>query len=335
MNKKILIIRFSSFGDIIQCMPVIDYLSDHFTVDFLVKKEFANLVELSTRVSNVIAFDKKDGLLGLMKLAVRLRADNYTHIYDAHNNVRSFLFLFIFRLFNFNIKNINFIQRSKDRLKRILLFNFRINKFPKPFKGIQSYILPVKNLKESNLDSTQCELNFSEEVTTKVQDLTKEHSSYIVFAPSAAWKMKRWPIDHWKSLASLLHAHKIIVLGGPSDTFCEEIAVVDSSRILNLSGKTSLIESACIVKNASFCISGDTGILHVADILNIKTIALIGPTAFGFPSSHSSKVCEVNLSCRPCTKDGRGKCTQDIYQKCMVDITPEAVSLMLSSFGAR
>lgn len=312
-------------------MPVVDFLSKEFEVDFLVKKEFASLVELSTQVNRVISFDKKNGLLGLIKLAIKLRKEKYTHVYDAHNNVRSFIFLFFFKFFN----NIIFKQRSKDRLKRILLFNFRINKFAWPFKGIESYLKPVKTLVNDSIEEIKCDLEFSDETKKKVNAIISDLDRYIVFAPSAAWQMKRWPISHWCELAKILDDKKIIVLGGPSDHFCQEIANVDSSRILNLAGKTSLIESAYIVKKADFCISADTGILHVADILNIKTVALIGPTAFGFPSSKYSKVCEVNLDCRPCTKDGRGKCTQDVYQKCMVEITPNMVASTLLSFRSK
>jgi heptosyltransferase-2 len=52
----------------------------------------------------------------------------------------------------------------------------------------------------------------------------------------------------------------------------------------------------------------------------------MGPTAFGFTRSIKIKTMESDLSCRPCSKDGSGKCSQKIYQKCMVDITPALVA---------
>jgi len=50
------------------------------------------------------------------------------------------------------------------------------------------------------------------------------------------------------------------------------------------------------------------------------------PTAFGFATNENIKTLEVELDCRPCTKDGRGACSQETYQRCMVEITPEQVA---------
>ena len=72
-------------------------------------------------------------------------------------------------------------------------------------------------------------------------------------------------------------------------------------------------------------ISGDTGFLHDADLFHTKAIALMGPTAFGYPTGKQVEVIEVDLPCRPCTKDGHGKCKQSTWQKCMVDILPKRV----------
>jgi heptosyltransferase-2 len=92
-----------------------------------------------------------------------------------------------------------------------------------------------------------------------------------------------------------------------------------------MAGKLSLMESMGIVKKSNLVISADTGIIHVADLIGTPGISLIGPTAFGFPTGAHIKTLEVDLPCRPCTKDGRGNCSQKVYQKCMVDITPEMV----------
>ena len=137
--------------------------------------------------------------------------------------------------------------------------------------------------------------------------------------------MKRWPVKHWKTLIQLLEGYKIIILAGPNDTFCKEIANIDTSRVINLAGKTSILESCYIVSKSKIVVSGDTGFMHTADLFNTKCIALIGPTAFGYPFGTSVTILEEDLPCKPCTKDGRGKCKQNIWQKCMVDINPEYV----------
>jgi ADP-heptose:LPS heptosyltransferase len=78
-------------------------------------------------------------------------------------------------------------------------------------------------------------------------------------------------------------------------------------------------------------VSNDTGLLHVAEQIGKPSIALMGPAPFGFPSRPKTKIFEIDLSCRPCSKHGQGPCVNSEYQKCMRDIKPEDVSRHLRS----
>ena len=138
--------------------------------------------------------------------------------------------------------------------------------------------------------------------------------------------MKRWPIPHWEKLIAIMPNQQFIILGGKDDLFCEDLKMIAPDRVQNLAGKLSLVESCALIKNSKLVISADTGLLHVADVLGVKALSLMGPTAFGFTTGTQIKTLEVALPCRPCTKDGRGTCSQEVYQKCMVDITPEWVA---------
>ena len=138
--------------------------------------------------------------------------------------------------------------------------------------------------------------------------------------------MKRWPLEHWKTLITIMPNARFIVLGGKEDLFCQELTDIDPVRVLNLAGKLSLIESCKLVQISELVISADTGLLHVADVLGVKGISLMGPTAFGFTISSLIKTLEVDLPCRPCSKDGSGSCSQKTYQLCMVNINPAMVA---------
>ena len=323
-KNKVLIIRFSSFGDIVQNSVVVELIHQNLIdceIHWVTRNEFKNLVELNQHLDKVITINKADGIWGLLKLAIELRAENYTHIYDAHHNLRSFI-LKLFLLFH--IKQPMLIVRSKDRIKRILLFYFRINLFPKPFKGIFSYIAPLKKwFNISDLSPISVQWKFP------TLELNLPQEKFITLVPSAAWLMKRWPIEHWKKLISLLPGIKIVILGGSEDYFCEEIHAINPKDVTNLAGKLTLIESCKIIQKSHLIVSADTGLLHVADVLGVSAISLMGPTAFGFTTNPKIKTLEINLPCRPCSKDGRGKCSQSIYQKCMVDITPEQVAAII------
>lgn len=314
MTKKLLIIRFSSFGDIVQSMACIPELAQSTEIDFLTKTSFAALPRLNPQVSNVHAFDSKLGLLGLVKLAWKLRALNYTTVYDAHENPRSKIVRFIVSAF----RSTQVIVRPKSRWRRFLFFKFKKrDALPMPFKGMISFCGPV------NVKPEHQAWDFSRLISSERRQQLEQYLNQVVLVPSAAWEMKRWPEEHWHELVAKLERASVI-LGGPEDDFCHNIAEA-SKLATNLAGQLSLIESCYIVSKAQIVVSADTGLLHVADLLGVPVIALLGPTAFGHPTFDNAIEMGVELSCRPCTKDGRGSCSQSVWRKCMVDITPTSV----------
>jgi heptosyltransferase-2 len=148
-------------------------------------------------------------------------------------------------------------------------------------------------------------------------------------APSAAWPKKRWPLSHWKNLIGLILKQtnlSILILGGPKDDFCKDLAALDQKRIVNLQGSLTLLESAAAVKLSKKLVVADTGLLHMAEAMDIPVVALIGPTPFGYPTKNISVTLERDLWCKPCSKDGRGICWNPTYQKCLVDLKPERVA---------
>lgn len=322
MNPKILIIRLSSFGDIVQAMSVLAPLRAKYPtaqIDWLVRSDNVSILPCSTQVSKIWSFERKEGLKGLIKLALKLRAEGYTHVYDAHSSLRS-------RIVGHFLSPAHFVRRSKERWKRFLLFKLRVNKFPWPYRGMHSFVGPLAEWGVTKSDSLIDHWQFTPEQIKKCETLLSGTSSFVTLVPSAAWPMKRWPEGHWKRLIEALPEVNFVLLGGPGDHFLADIKATGGERVLNLAGALSLAESCYVVTRSQCVVSADTGLLHVADLLGVKAIALVGPTAFGFPSNSQVEILEVDLPCRPCTKDGRGKCIQDVYQKCMVDITPSRVA---------
>lgn len=328
MDKKILIIRFSSFGDIVQCMGILSTLKlsyPELKVDWVTKDEFTTLVSSNRHVDKVWGLGPRKSFVDLIKLAFKLKSEGYTYIYDAHSNLRSFFLSLIVCPPWQRIFKTKWFHRPKERLKRFFLFKLGMNFFPRPYKGMESYLRPLKILDVGKL-SFDNPMNFSPDDFKKSEKIIGESvSDYISLAPSAAWEMKRWPLENFKKLILLEKKRKFLILGGPKDQFCQELEDIDPNRVINLAGKLNLIESCAIISASKGLISGDTGLLHVADLIGKKAISLIGPTAFGFTSSPAVLTLEKEMSCRPCSKDGRGNCKDSVYQKCMVDILPEEV----------
>ncbi len=325
---KFLIIRFSYIGDIIQCMGIVSGILNKYPnaqIDWITRKDMGSTLEIDKRINKIWAFDKNTGLRGLLKMANELKKEKYDYIYDAHNTHRSHILkLKLTPLFG---KKAEWITRGKDRYKRFLYFKLNINRFNWPFRGMESYREPLKKWGIADFASPKVEYSFNPNIVSKLKPLVKGNT--ITLVPSANWEMKRWPISHWKKLITLLPEYNFIILAGPADNFCIEIADIVPERVNNLQGKTSLIESSYITLISNLVISGDTGFLHSADLFETPTLALIGPTAFGHPTNPTSKVIELPLPCRPCTKSGKGVCKDAIYQRCLAEITPEKIAALV------
>ncbi|WP_372752811.1 glycosyltransferase family 9 protein [Labilibaculum sp.] len=333
MPKKFLIIRFSSIGDIIQCMTAVDGILNHYPdaeIHWIARKDMSSFLAMDQRIHKVWGFDREKGFSGLLQQAKALKKEKFDFVYDAHSNIRSIVLKTVLvprwkRCFGIGPK---FTMRSKDRIKRILLFKFRIDLFPMPFRGMLSFRKPLEKFGITDYSKVNTNWFFPEELKEKMEqnvfsNLKGDLPKLVTLVPSAAWAMKRWPVSHWQKLVQLLPEYHFMILAGPDDIFCKEIENVAKERVLNLSGKTNLLESCYLVQKSNLVISGDTGFLHAADKFQIPALSLMGPTAFGFTTGEHIKTLSVDLKCRPCTKDGSGKCSRKVYQQCMVDITPE------------
>ena len=315
---KLLVIRFSSFGDIVQAIAVPRAFLDAYpgsTIDWLTREDFASLVAEQDSISNVISFSRSDGLGGLIRLAILLSRARYTHIYDAHSNLRSTLLVLILRVLSIRS---SIAVRPKSRLRRFLFFKFRMRKvLPQPFRAADSYHRP---LSKWGLPST---VPVGPQFRVSVGSIPDLPKPFVALAPSAAWEMKRWPVEHWRELIALMPETNFVLLGGPEDTF---LTALEGPRVLNLAGRVSLVETSRVIAAAALVISNDTGSLQVADQMERPTIALIGPTAFGYPSHSTSIYIEKPLWCQPCSKDGRGRCVNDVYKRCLVELLPSLVA---------
>ena len=321
---KILLIRFSSFGDVTQCLSVPTRLLEQFPnaeIHWVTRSEFFPLIEKHPAVKKVWALSKKEGLTGLFRISVSLRAENYTHIYDAHNNLRSFVITSILKPIPFIGPQL--IVRSLKRWKRFLLFRFRINLFEKPFNGQRDLLEPLRRW---GVHSTTPQ---SKQLYLPESKFALPFPQFIALAPSAAFFLKRWPATYWGELIKKFPDQNFVLLGGPEDAFLSSISDQFPKNVKNFAGKLSIVESAQMIQKSSLLVANDTGLLHVAEQLQIPAIALMGPAPFGFPSKFTTTILEKELDCRPCSKHGQGPCINKIHQACLVSITPDDVAIVI------
>lgn len=345
--NKILVIRFSSLGDVTQSLSIVGFLKIRFPdcqVHFVTRHDFLDLVSSHPQVDQVHTLNPKAGILGLLQLCWKLKKENYSLIYDAHNSTRSKLISLLLRpplAFDRIFSPPLLIRKTQKRWKRFLLFKFRINLFEMPFSGQRDLIEPLQKIHSDIRIPEAPQMlvikKFDKELENAASsvglDLSISGGPIVALAPSAAHLLKRWPIDYWKKLIQLSPTFRFVCLGGPQDHFIQEICDAGlPSQVFNLAGKTSIMATAAMIQKSKLLITNDTGPLHLAEQLGHPAFALMGPAPFGFPSRTTTQIFERNLSCRPCSKHGQGPCTNTEFQKCLRDITPEEVANRLHSF---
>jgi ADP-heptose:LPS heptosyltransferase len=288
--------------------------------------DFKELLLGHPHIHKIWALEKKQGFLGLWKLALELRRQRYTHVYDAHNNLRSWL---ICAVISWQFQRPQFLRKSQKRWKRFLLFKLRRNYFRQPFSGQRDLLEPLVKWGLSEAMPPTPQLYIQPESAAKALSLLGNLTDFVALAPSAAYPLKRWPLNHWKNLI-LNSKYHFVLLGGPEDLFLEELVLACPERVLNLAGKLSLGESAAIVSRSKCLIANDTGLLHVAEQLGKPCVALMGPAPFGFPSRPKTQIMQIDLACRPCSKHGQGPCINNVFQRCLVEIQPQQVAQVLA-----
>lgn len=321
---KILIIRFSSIGDLTQALSIPGFIKSYVAqaeIHFVTRKDLAPIVENHPAIKKLWVLDRALGIRGLITLAKELRAEKFTHVYDAHNNMRSM----VIRLC---VRADNTLVRPMMRFKRFLLIKFQKNLFEKPFSGQRDLIKPLEKwgMKFKLPQAPQLFLN--ESVQKKARELTVQLKDYIVLVPSAAYELKRWPIEYWDEFVKINTDRTFVVLAGKDDFFTKQLN--SNPNVVNFTGTTDLLTSAAVIQNAKLTISNDTGLLHFAEQLGKPTIALMGPAPFGFPSRASTVILERNLKCRPCSKHGQGPCVNPVFQECLRAITPAEVTVQMN-----
>lgn len=129
---------------------------------------------------------------------------------------------------------------------------------------------------------------------------------YAVFAPFTTRPQKHWIGERWAKLAQRIAEEKdlpVVLLGGGGDAETAERLCSLSPWMVNLTGRTSLLESAAVLQGARLVIGVDTGLTHMAVALKRPTVALFGATCpYLHTRSDRALVLYTPLPCSPCRR---------------------------------
>ena len=304
---KILIVRFSSIGDIILTTPVIRCVKNQVPnaeVHFVTKKAYLGLLDGNPYI------DAKFGLEDRFSdLVNQLQEEKYDYIIDLHNNLRSKRLTFALRVKSRRVNKLNF--------PKWLLVKWKKNTLPD--KHIVDRYLEVASDFEISNDGKGLDYFIPE--STEINADFNLPKNYYCYAIGGQHNTKKMPLE---KIVALVESTSIpvVLIGGKEDIQIGNAVATSTSNAINLCGKLSIAESALAMKRASWVITHDTGMMHIAAALNLKVLSIWGNTvpSFGMTSymaHQQSKVFEVtNLGCRPCSKIGFETCPKGHF-KCM------------------
>ena len=310
---KILVIRFSSIGDIVLCSPVLRCLRKRFPdaeIHFLTKKKFTGLLEFNPHINKI------HGLEGSISPMLReLKSEKFDLLIDLHSSLRSkFLSLMLgkpalaYQKENFNKSLLVLFKKNRMSGRHVVDRYFDVVKplgITNDFLGLEFY-------------PCDCEIPGNDEIPPNIQA-----GQYAVFSIGGTHSTKRMPAAKWIEIAEKMPV-PILIAGGREDiSEAEKIESGGKSlgkSVFNACGKFSIGGSAHLVKNASLVISHDTGLMHIASAFKKPVVCIWGNTvpAFGmWPYQTANFNMEVSgLSCRPCSRIGFDQCPKKHFN-CM------------------
>jgi ADP-heptose:LPS heptosyltransferase len=313
--KKLLVIRFSSIGDIVLTTPVVRCLKQQLgaEVHYLTKPQYAPLLEGNPHVDRIITFGKN-----VWEALPELRRQHYDCVVDLHKNLRTAqvrLGLF------FAPKWLAF---NKLNIEKWLLTALKINCLPKAHI-VDRYLAAAAPLGVEN-DGLGLDFHFPATHPSILHPpFSILRSPFTAFAIGAQQQTKRLPTGKIVELCRGI-AGPVALLGGPAEAAEGAlIAELSGPHVANLCGKLTLPQSAEVLRRATLVITHDTGMMHIAAALQKPILSIWGNTVpalgmapyYGPANPDRNTPFEVKgLPCRPCSKLGHAHCPKGHF-RCM------------------
>ena len=314
---KILVVRFSSMGDIIYTTPVVRCLKMQLPdaeVHFLTKPAFKYIYDNNPHLDKLLLLKPT-----LAETIEEIKAEKYDYLIDLHNNLRTSM-----------IKLRTGIKSSaykKQRIRKWLSLKFNLKLVP-PVHLVERYLKAVKFLGVKN-DGKPIDYYIKDE-----HELTKllpasHHESFVAFIIGATHFTKRMPNEKIISICRKIKSPIVLLGGNDVKENGHIIADAVGAYIYNACGITSLDESVYLVSKAKRVLGFDTGLTHIAEAFDRPIGSIWGGTAPELLGVQpymvkNAEVIGINLPCRPCSKFGLEKCPLGHF-KCMNKIPEEIV----------
>ena len=326
VGDTLLVVRFSSLGDVVHTIPAVRYLKESnpkARLIWVVNKGYEPLLEPLPFVDRVIPmFPGREGFKAALS---QVRVEKPMVAYDFQGLLKSGLFVF----FSGAKERIGLPAHQARESLGSWLLNSKVEVDPTLHVVEQSMMLASKG---SAFPTPSFELRVTEGEMERARALLGPlgiRGPYLVFLPGAGWPTKRWPVENFLWLAEMVRDRfslPSLVLWGPQD---EDIVIPlrGESRV-KVAPLTTIREMMAILNGGLVVIGGDTGPLHVAAALGRPTLGLYGPSYAwrNGPYGNRSLILEVACSQKGCYKR---KCKKECVASIPKEMVWDALQVML------
>ena len=327
---KILILKPSSLGDVVQALPVLRLLKQHrpdSEIYWWVDSRLASLVEGDPDLAGIVRFERRRWAAPAhwpeMWRSIRwLRAQSFDWVIDLQGLARSGAFAW---LANGNL--IIGLDESREGARGF--YDIIVRRPSYHTHAVDWYLAVLPHL------GVPVHWNFSwlpgrPEIAAAVREKWPVAGArWLALQPGARWPNKRWPAWHFAALVRQLAKNydglRFVILGGAEDRpLGEVIARAAPDRCLDLTGQTSLPEMVEWLRLSELMVTNDTGPMHVAVALGRPVVAMLGPTepCRTGPYGQLQYVVQLDLPCVPCMKP---YCPRAKPIECLTDVSPAVI----------
>ena len=328
---KVLIVKMSALGDVVQSLPVAMAIRSQYPeakIDWLVEKPSYGLLAGHPALDRVLVSPRHEIAKYKSKLfqsvggfIPQLRARRYQAVLDLQGLMKSAIFVALSR----GEQKIGFAG-GKEPLAAWPL-SLRLPAYDRDRPALERYLdllEPLGVMRPAKPDFGL--LPTGQELEKAGKLLWPEPTHWVVLHPVAKWESKLWPLEHWVALAKelLREGYRLVLTGSAGDRELTEAIrqkAGGGGEVINLAGRTSLRGLAALLSQRPVVVCTDTGVMHLASAMGAKVAALFGPTAPWRTGPYGSghKVLRLGLECSPCF---RRECPDP---RCLTELEPGKV----------
>ena len=338
---KILILLPNNLGDVITALPVLESLKKKYReshITFLVEEGFEGGLINCSSCDRIELFPRKlirditrsgrwsDGVAELQLIIRELKAEQFDLLLNLSQ--QTYISYLVTAIGAKEVRGKHFLHEGVHAIDDVWSQYLYAIPFAREFNEL--HVTDIYKRIAGTGDG------FSGE-SLQVRDCEKQEMSHYllgkgvhpgakvaVLQPGAAYDAKRWPVEKFILLGKKLQddGYTIVLTGARSERVrAEKIAQALSQRIVITTGELSFRETIALVSVCTFCVTGDTAIMHAASLLHIKVFALFGPTnpVETGPYGEGNIVFSGRCTHRPCF------CFDCKSNECMKSISPDVV----------